>query len=162
MKVLLFIPLLFSLAICGFDITAVDMTKEGQELEALPYKIAKDGKKIYKDIGKSIKALENQTIESLDNQTIQSLDNQTIQSLDNQMIQAMNVVVYHPIDSNISKSITTKSIATKKVIKKVRDDMNDAFSSINQTSKNEEILQNTKKILLQEEATKNKPINLEK
>ena len=154
MKVLLFIPLLFSLAICGFDITAVDMTKEGQELEALPYKIAKDGKKIYKDIGKSIKALENQTIESLDNQTIQSLDNQ--------MIQAMNVVVYHPIDSNISKSITTKSIATKKVIKKVRDDMNDAFSSINQTSKNEEILQNTKKILLQEEATKNKPINLEK
>ena len=130
----------------GFEIKSVDLTKEGIEKENLPYRIAKDGKTIYKDIGKVVK----------------SLDNQTIKSLKSQPIKPMRVRVIYPVDSNMSdkKSFTQKKI---NIDTKAKEDISDVFSNLNNKdkSKSEEISDKNNKIKLDENNIKSNPINLE-
>jgi len=139
----------FSLAastLFGFDIQAVDLTEEGRAKSALPYRMAEDGKKIYKDIGKTIEALNGQTIEALNGQTMELMD----------------VKIIYPIDSN--KTHKPTALSNKKKKTEAQEDITSVFADINakQESEIEAINDENKQIKLNNEVKKSTPVNLEK
>jgi len=128
-----------SVLLFGFDIQAVDLTKEGQKKSALPYTIAKDGKKIYKDIGK------------------------TIQELNGQVVKPKDVKIIYPIGSNKTHEPTPQS-GKKKNTEEQKEDITSVFADANVTEvhKLEDINNENKQIKLNNKAKKITPVNLEK
>ena len=123
----------------GFDIQAVDLTEEGKNTSALLSTNTKNGKKIYKDIGKTIQALDGQTVEPMD------------------------IKIIYPIDSNKTHQPSTLSKAKKKM-EAQEEDVNSVFADINanEESKIEAINNENKQIKLNNETKKITPVNLEK
>ena len=133
----------------GFEVQSVDLTQEGIEKEALPYTIAKDGKKIYKDIGKTIEALNGQTIKALKAQDIKS----------------MRVTLIYPVDSNVSQKKSLTPLQTEERVEtKAQEDITNVFANLNShnQAKTEEINKENQKVELDEQIVKAKPVNLEK
>ena len=135
-SIFLTILIVSNMNLFGFDIQSVDLTTEGKKKSALPYTIAKDGKKIYKDIGKTINALHNKSIVP------------------------MEVKIIYPIGSNKTYKFSSK----KRKIEAKEDNVTSVFTNvdINITSHTEVINEENQKIKLKSEARKIIPVNLEK
>lgn len=145
--ILLCMLLSSSVLLFGFDIEAVDMTEEGKKKAALPYTIAKDGKKIYKDIGKVVQPMKNQTIHPMKNQTVELMDVKIIYSEDSN-------------ETHVPSTIAKKK--TKTTPKE--ENLTSVFADINtdKEHKIESINNENKQIRLNNETKKSTPVDLEK
>jgi len=134
-----------SISLFGFEIKSVDLTEQGKAKDALPYTVAEDGKKIYKNIGKVVPPLKNQTIELLQDQVIQPIDTKIV----------------YPIDSNMTHEEHNRSSTRSIEKQKPKDETESIFIELDESNKTEKIATDTQKVELKEEANKAKPINLE-
>ena len=133
--------LLGMIELLGFEIKSVDLTKDGIEKENLPYTIAKDNKKIYKNISSTISALKSK------------------------ILKPISIVPTYPIASNtIDKKLSTHLDTKKKIDTKAKKDISDVFTDLNgkDNAKIEDINKKNDQIKLDEKMSRVNPINLEK
>ena len=116
----------------GFDIQTVDLTKKGKEKSELPYTIAEDGKRIYKDIGRIVEPMNVMVVYPVDSNASQK-----------------------------SKVVQTNE-DTKKIEKNAEEEMASVFATLNEEeSEIENIHTENNQVELNNDVNKSQPVNLE-